>query len=402
MSRGPQRLVSQPPRPSTQIRQLMDGIEYPAASTVDRAPRPAEVRAATGAAQRVLVQPGRNAFPDMTAFLVERFGFELVQLTDYDGHLAQSKWTHLRGLARQSVELLKVLPRLRRSDCVVTLGPVTHGHLLRLLRRLRIVRYRRSIAIGWYFHSPSWFPLLRWLAKLDGPNDYYVLFSDWEIELYRVQLGIDPKRMHWLPYGEWGVAPQTDGIAPPGGLTAGQYYFAGGFSNRDYPSLIEAFRTIAAPLVIVGSAVDTDLTAADLPANVTVLCDLPPARFEAYLTHAKACIIPLKRDTGASGQSVTLRAMRNGKPIIASDVGSMRDYIVEGVSGFLVRDMAQQLPALVTRIERDPEVAGRLGKAAYRRYCERFSPAAGNAALSRLLAPLVRGDDNDPVTGYRS
>ena len=69
----------------------MDGIEYPAASTVDRAPRPAEVRAATGAAQRVLVQPGRNAFPDMTAFLVERFGFELVQLTDYDGHLAQSK-----------------------------------------------------------------------------------------------------------------------------------------------------------------------------------------------------------------------------------------------------------------------------------------------------------------------
>ena len=207
--------------------------------------------------------------------------------------------------------------------------------------------------------------------------------------------------MHWLPYGEWGVAPQTDGMAPPGGLTAGQYYFAGGFSNRDYPSLVEAFRTIAAPLVIVGSAVDTDLTAADLPANVTVLCDLQPARFEAYLTHAKACIIPLKRDTGASGQSVTLRAMRNGKPIIASDVGSMRDYIVEGVSGFLVRDMAQQLPALVSRIERDPEVAGRLGKAAYRRYCERFSPAAGNAALSRLLAPLVRGDDNDPATGYQ-
>jgi glycosyltransferase involved in cell wall biosynthesis len=379
----------------------MDVIEYPAASTVDMAPRSAEVRAATGAAQRVLVQPGRNSFPDMTAFLVERFGFELVQLRDYDGHVAQSKWTHLRGLARQSLELLRALSQLRRSDCVVTLGPVTHGHLLRLLRRLRIVRYRRSIAIGWYFHSPSWFPLLRWLAKLDGPNDHYVLFSDWEIELYRAQLGIDPKRMHWLPYGEWGAPPHTDGIAPPEGVTAGQYYFAGGFSNRDYPSLIAAFGTIAAPLVIVGSAMDSELAAAEFPPNVTVFCDLPPARFEAYLRHAKACIIPLKRDTGASGQSVTLRAMRNGKPIIASDVGSMRDYVVDGVSGFLVRDMARQLPAILSRIEDEPVEAERLGNAAYRRYCERFSPDAGGAALARLLSPLI-GDTDDLVTGYRS
>jgi glycosyltransferase involved in cell wall biosynthesis len=120
-----------------------------------------------------------------------------------------------------------------------------------------------------------------------------------------------------------------------------------------------------------------------------VLRDLPSDRFDAYLRDARACIIPLKHDSGASGQSVMLRLMRHRKTIIATDFGSVRGYIVDGESGRLVKDMARDLPAIVAAIEADPQAAAALGAAAYRCYCRHFSRAAGGEALARIIAPSL-------------
>ena len=60
--------------------------------------------------------------------------------------------------------------------------------------------------------------------------------------------------------------------------------------------------------------------------------DLPGDQFDAYLRDAKACIIPLKHDTGASGQSVMLRLMRNRKAIVATDFSIIRTTISWGSS----------------------------------------------------------------------
>src|SRR5579864_1046405 len=251
---------------------------------------PVAAREGSTSRRSVVVQAGDHSFPDMTAFLVEDFGCERLQLADYGGHLGQSKWTHLKGLARQSLQLLAELPRLRNADCVITVGPVTHGHLLRLLKRLRIVRYRRSIALGFYVHSERFFPLLRLLARLDGPDDRYILFSHWETELYRTRLGIPAERMLFLPYGAWGAVPAGTEAAPPAGVPGEGYYFAGGYSNRDYLPLIEAFSTIGRPLVIICSAINAELDGLDLPPNVTVLRDVSSECFDAYVRHCKACI----------------------------------------------------------------------------------------------------------------
>lgn len=336
--------------------------------------------------RRILVQPGRNAFPDMALHIVEHFGFELVQLTDYDIHLPQSKWTHLRGLARQSLDLVELLPRLKNCEFIIAIGPISY--LIKLMRRLRLISYRQSLCIGWHIRSPRWFLLFRLLSRLDRRDDRYIVFSESEIELYRVRLVIARERMYCLAYGEWRApAASADAGAIQG--TEQGYYFAGGYSNRDYKSLIAAFRTIGAPLVIVCSALNNEFDGRDLPINVKVLRDLPSESFEALLRRAKACIVPLKYDTGASGQSVVVRAMRNGKLVIASDFGSVRGYIVDGVSGYLVKDMARELPELVAKVERDPGQAERLGRAAHQRYREWFSPAAEAAALSRILSPLL-------------
>ena len=335
------------------------------------------------AGSRVLVQPGRNAFPDMASFIAEKFGFDLLQLSDYEIHRALSKGAHLRGLIRQSFELMFSLGRLRRCQVVIAIGPISY--LIKLLHRLGLIRYEKSFCLGWHIRSPRWFPVFRALSRLDGGGDHYIVFSEWEIGLYEANLGIARERMHFLPYGDW--SPETGEVAPA--AAAGDYYFAGGYSNRDYPALIAAFRAIPAQLLIVCSALNKELVDSELPDNVTVLRDLPSEQFDTYLRGAKACIIPLKHDSGASGQIVMLRLMRNKKAIVATDFGSVRGYVVNGESGLLVKDMAHDLPATIARIERDPDAARVLGTAAYERYCRYFSLAAGGEALGRILETAI-------------
>jgi glycosyltransferase involved in cell wall biosynthesis len=332
--------------------------------------------------ERVLVQPGHNAFPDMAAFIADRFGFDLLQLSDFEIHRAQSKWAHLRGLMRQSIDLLCSLGRLRRCRVVVAIGPISY--LIKLLRRLGLIRYERSFCLGWHVRSPRWFPVFRALSRLDGSGDHYIVFSEFEISLYEAHLGIARERMHFLPYGDWSAAE------PPAPEPAsGDYYFAGGYSNRDYPALIAAFRGIPARLVIICSALNKEIVDGGLPANITVLRDVPGEVFDHHVRNAKACIIPLKHDSGASGQSVMLRLMKHRKAIIATDFGSVRGYVVDGESGLLVKDMEHDLPPLIARIERDPAAAEALGAAAYERYCRYFSFEAGGEALGRILEPSL-------------
>ena len=333
--------------------------------------------------RRVLVQPGRNAFPDMVRFIVEKFGFEVVELSDYEIHRALSKWAHLRGLIWQSFDLMRSLGRLRRCRVVIAIGPISY--LIKLLARLRLVRYETSFCLGWHVRSPRWFPVFRALSRLDGARDHYIIFSEFEIGLYEANLGIARERLHFLPYGDW--SPENREAARSG--TPSDHYFAGGYSNRDYPALIAAFRDIPARLVIVCSALNKEIVDSELPANVTVLRDLPSDQFDAYVRDAKACIIPLKHDSGASGQSVMLRLMRHSKTIIATDFGGVRGYIVDGLSGRLVKDMARDLPAIIAEIERDPKSAAALGEAAYERYRRHFSFAAGGEALRRIIVPSL-------------
>ena len=342
--------------------------------------------AADAAGKRILVQPGRNAFPDMSAYISEHFGFELLQLSDYEIHRAQSKWAHLRGLIWQSFDLIRSLGRLQRCRVIIAIGPISY--LIKLLKCLRLMRYEQSFCLGWHVRSPRWFPVFRALSKLDSGGDHYIVFSEWEIGLYHANLGIAAERMHFLPYGDWsGSAVPADDTAPTAG--EGGYYFAGGYSNRDYPALIAAFHHIPAQLLIVCSALNKELDAIDVPPNVTILRDLPGDQFDAYLRDAKACIIPLKHDTGASGQSVMLRLMRNRKAIVATDFGSVRGYIVDGESGLLVKDLERDLPAVIDDIEHDPQFAAAMGAAAYERYCRYFSLAAGGEALGRILEPAL-------------
>jgi glycosyltransferase involved in cell wall biosynthesis len=279
-------------------------------------------------------------------------------------------------------QLLRHLHPLRSAQTVVAFSHF--AFVVKLLARLGLIRYQRLFCFGFFLHNPRWFRIFRWIVRMDRPNDHYVIFSRREVDLYRSELGIPHERLHFVPLGDWSQIRHP--TVPNSRAGKGDYYFAGGRSNREYVALVEAFRSIPARLVIVCSRSNwKELKGVTLPANVQAVCDVPIATFDDYVRGAKAGIIALKRDTGASGQSVALALMRNAKCIIATDVEGLREYVAHGVSGYLMRHLAEELPSLVQLLETDRDRAETMGRAARERYEQHFSRDIAAAAFESVL-----------------
>lgn len=282
----------------------------------------------------------------------------------------------------------QLLRQLRTLKAARTLVIFSHfGFIVKILARLRLLHYQRLICFGFFLQEPRWLRIFRWLVKLDRPNDHYVIFSEPEIELYQAKLGISPKRLHFVPLGDWGEARQP--LRADRQADWGDYYFAGGRSNRDYLPLVETFRFFASRLVIVCSESNLEeLRKTRLPQNVDVLCDVSACEFDKLLRGAKAGIIPLKNDMGSSGQSVALALMRNSKCILASDVTALHEYIEHGVSGYFMTDLAGELPALIQLVESQPDRAEQMGRAARARYERHFSRMIAAEAFEHILGSI--------------
>jgi glycosyltransferase involved in cell wall biosynthesis len=287
----------------------------------------------------------------------------------------------------------QLLTRRRAIQSVRTIVVFSHfAMVVKLFARLGLARYERLFCFGFFLHNPRWFPIFRWLRRLDRAKDHYIIFSEAERDLYRTTLGIESERLHFIPLGDWRQVRLP--FTPMSDRCSRGYYFAGGRSNRDYRALVEAFRTIPARLVIVCSKENLkELEDVDIPDNVTLECDVPIARFDELARDAKAGIIPLRHDTGSSGQSVALTFMRDGKCIIATKVAALKEYVEHEVSGFWMDDMERDLPAYIRRLEQEEGLADVMGRAARQRYEERFSLSIAMAAFENTLAEVSAAEE---------
>src|SRR5262249_12821403 len=87
-----------------------------------------------------------------------------------------------------------------------------------------------------------------------------------------------------------------------------------------------------------------------------------------------------------------LEAMAHGRPVVATNVGGLRDLVVNGETGLLVRP--RNPVALRTALERllaDPGLRSELGAAGRERARERFSWDATTAALVTAYTEAAAG-----------
>lgn len=139
-------------------------------------------------------------------------------------------------------------------------------------------------------------------------------------------------------------------------------------------------------------------------ASVRRLCDesgsavvaLGPRSDVAELIQA-ADVVCLTSDAEALPLSI-LEAMALARPVVTGDVGGVRDAVVEGETGFLIRpDDVSGFEAAFLRLAAAPELVSQLGEAGRRRHQARFTVeqmVSGYLDLfERLTAPRAESGD---------
>lgn len=148
------------------------------------------------------------------------------------------------------------------------------------------------------------------------------------------------------------------------------YIFAGGYTNRDYECLLKAAKKVNYNFLIICSKLNRVKTKLH---NVKILNDVDASEFFGYLRNSKIVILPLKEETGSSGQMVALAAMFFKKPIIYTNITSVSQYFEDGVSGLSYETGDEE--ALIGKIScllSDPNLGEKLGMQAYKSYSEHF------------------------------
>ena len=324
---------------------------------------------------------------DMARFLAEDHGFDILYRDASPPVKRQTKLYFVKHAIFDVLFLLKRLRQIRRYDYILALWHAAPAFML--LKRLGLINYEKMLWFGFSVHSSFWARIYRLIAKLDKKNTWFVVFTEQEIEDYARRLGIPSSRLLFIPHGDWPQPIQIpDAFAPDPDLDlTTPFYFAGGFTNRNYAPVIETFRKLGHRLIIVCSSTNTDVVDTELPANVSVYRDITFENFELLLAASKAVIIPLRYDAGAAGHSVLVRSMRNGKIVIANDFRIIDDYIKNDVDGVLVSDLEEALQKAITDIEAGGASFERIREAAKQRFERDYS----QGAMERMMSDLIEG-----------
>lgn len=323
---------------------------------------------------------------DMARFLAETHGFDVLYREARDPEARQNKLFFFVETMKDLVFLARRRKAIGRYDHILALWH--SGLAFMLLKRLGLIDYDKLLWFGFSVHSSFWAHIYAQIAKLDRRNTWFVVFTEQEVQEYSTRLGIDRSRLLFVAHGDWPQpidVPERFGPNPDLDL-ATPFYFAGGFTNRDYRPVIETFRELGHRLIIVCSPTNEDVVDDELPDNIEVYRNIPFPDFELLLRASKAVIIPLKHDAGAAGHSVLVRSMRNGKVIIANDFRIIHDYIDGGVDGVLLEDIGRDLAPTIREIEAHPESFDSIRKAAASRFERDFS----QGALERTMSDLVQ------------
>jgi len=289
------------------------------------------------------------------ATLMAGEGFETESLSPERSHRFAATFGPLhRALARQPVDI--VHSHGYRANIIAKLLRLTNG-----LRGMKLI----STCHGWDAMTPN-LRLYNTIDRLTSPISDVTVVPD--ARMLAALPGIARRR--YVPNAvaerEPAVDPEPRGGTGPfvvgtlGRITA----------SKGILEFLEVAKTFADPTVLFTVAGAGDLTQQVRDAG-------PNVRYLGYFTQADAYLAGLDVYVQAShteGLSLSLlEAMRAGKPIVATDVGSTTEALTNGENALVIpaREPAALRDALLA-LRREPALAARLGANARRRFLTDF------------------------------
>ena len=199
----------------------------------------------------------------------------------------------------------------------------------------------------------------------------FVVYSKNEVDYYSDIFKVDQSKFNYIRLGVedyYGRFKTSDN---------GRFLSAGR-SNRDYEFLVSNW--------CFG---DLDIICDDLKCNlknkyVTIFDNCYGDEFLNLLSKCHAVVISLDDENISSGQLVILQAMMFGKIVICTDNCSVRDYIDDGVNGFIISKNVYDLQRCVNLIN-DADTNLRISNNARKTFEDKFSEFSMGKSVGRIV-----------------
>jgi glycosyltransferase involved in cell wall biosynthesis len=243
------------------------------------------------------------------------------------------------------------------------------------------------VMLAHHLLSPLKFRLLK-TAGLLPRLSLLICLSQEELRLLRSCSGLPPERVVKVK----GVMTDHHFFRPAPGLGEG-FVFSTGATLRDYPILMRALGDLPVRVVVAAGSqwVRSHVISGDIPANFTFLPKQSLREMRDLYARCAVVVIPLRRGTQYSaGRTTAAEAMASAKPIAATDLPGMRDYVEPGINGLLVQEADEiGLREAVMGLIGNEERAVSLGLAGRRLAEEKWNIEVYVEDLCRLLKQAV-------------
>ena len=265
----------------------------------------------------------------------------------------------------------------------------------RACEKCRDGKFRNVVTEGCYAGARSAAVVLaleayvhRWLKTYDRCVDLFLAPSQF-VKDKLVENGCHPSRIHVLPHFQ--KLPQHKIDAPAVGAPI--LYFGRLSPEKGIVDLVQAMRFLPEiKLQIAGDGPQRgeleQLAAKFGLSNVEFLGHRSPADLERLIAAARFTVFP-SRAYETMGKSI-LESYACGRTVVASDLGSRRELVKDGLTGLLfpVGDV-QKLADTISLLARHPELSARMGKEGRRWVESRHRLEDYYAELSGLYKSLT-------------
>lgn len=178
-------------------------------------------------------------------------------------------------------------------------------------------------------------------------------------------------------------------------LKQAQVISVGNDIHRDWTTLVSALAEHGGIKVDVRSKTFDVNVATPTPSNFAVRTATSLSDLRADYARADIVVIPLRPNRHASGLTVLLEAVAMGRPVVASDVGGLRQYFDDDEVCFVPSGDHAALRAAVERLVGDHHARGRMAEMAQRRFVRENYTTRGyiERQLERSRALLNESSD---------
>jgi glycosyltransferase involved in cell wall biosynthesis len=196
-----------------------------------------------------------------------------------------------------------------------------------------------------------------------------------------VQAGLAPNRMIVKPNFCW-PRPRRQG---PGEF----FLYAGRLApEKDVRTLLEAWRSVPARLILAGDGPERDRLEAMAPAGVEFRGTVTPDKVTELLQGARALVVPTRCHEG--GPRSVIEAYAAGVPVIATALGALPEMIEHDVTGMLVPGGSAQAWIEAAGALSEDQNCARLGEGALGRWARLHAPERGLLDLERAYRTVLR------------